>query len=464
MWVCKDCSLVWNYPVKYCTNCGKETSIKKSSKYRIIGFTKVNIPSSGNERTPYYVALMEGENGDKIVKKTFDEPEIGVEFENTIHASRSVVSVWKVKYDVFDSVARVLDLIGGVEASSKSKILIKPNLSFPANACGGVVTNPLVVEGVIRYLLRKGVKNKNLLIGDSCAIGFDMKSAFEKSGIREVCERNDVEFLDLETSGTVTREIEVAKETFSIDFAEEVFKRDLIVNVPVVKTHFQAGVSVALKNMKGCVKNKSKKYMHKFGLQKAVAYMNLLLPRYVTVADGTVGLEGFGPSLLGKPADLGLIFASKDPVALDFTVCKLTGLEPAQYMRLASQMGVGNGNLDEISVIGEEFQAVARQFERPAQEFSPNQRIRVVDGNGCSGCSNNLWLAISRLPKEVGRAEAEAIFGSHFCLSQLDEARSKLGVGNCAIEQMRATGLKGNEIPGCPPSIDTIFKELSETI
>lgn len=459
-WFCPNCGLEWSYPVEECANCGKETKNKKSSKYRVIGFTRVNIPSPGNEGVPYYVVLMEGEKGDKIIKKTFIEPNFGEEPECAVHAGRTIVSVSKVKYDIFGSVAKVLNLIGGLEINDRSKILLKPNLSFPANASSGVVTNPLVVEAVIEYLLDNGAKKENILIGESCAIGFDMKKAVEKSGMEEVCERCNVEFLDFETSNTVAKKIKVAGETFAIDFAEEVFKRDLIINIPVVKTHFQAGVSLALKNMKGCVKKESKKYMHQFGLQKAVAYMNLLLPRYITVADGTVGLEGVGPSVLGKPADLGLIFASKDPVALDFTICRLLGLEPTQYMKLAFQMGVGNGNLDDISIVGEESQVITRKFERPTQVLGPNQRIHIVDGRGCSGCSNNLLLALSRLIDGAYRSDMVAIFGNHFHLNQLDKAKVKLAIGNCAIDRMKELDLNACEIPGCPPSIRIILKEF----
>ncbi|MBS7622261.1 DUF362 domain-containing protein [Candidatus Bathyarchaeota archaeon] len=462
VWFCPNCSLEWSYPVKYCTNCRKETGKKDSSRYVVVGFTQISIPSPKNETVPYYVVLLEGDSGGRILKKTFKEPRLGDEFREVLSGGRTLVSVSRVKYDISGSVAKVLNLLGDVKINETQKVLIKPNLSFPANASSGVVTNPLVVEGVIEYLLSNGARREDILVGDSCAIGFDMNSILRKSGLGEVCERMGVEFIDLEECGTVLREIEISGEKFRIEFADEVFKRDLIVNLPVVKTHFQAGVSLALKNMKGCAKSQSKKYMHRFGLQKAIAYMNLLLPKYVTVADGTVGLEGFGPSVLGRPADLGLIFAGKDPVALDLTVCRLLGLESTEYMRLASRIGVGNGDLDSVSVVGEEYQAVTRRLERPAQEFSPTERIRVIDGNGCSGCSNNLWVALSRLPKDTGSLEAEVVFGSYFGPDRLDSLKLKFAVGDCAIVRMREIGLEGQGISGCPPETEAILRRLSE--
>jgi uncharacterized protein (DUF362 family) len=427
----------------------------------VVGFTQISVPSPRNERVPYYAVLLEGDSGDRILKKTFNEPRLGGEFKEVRDRRRTLVAVSRVKYDVSGSVAKVLDLLGGVKVQKGQKVLIKPNLSFPANASSGVVTNPLVVEGVIEYLVRNGARSENILVGDSCAIGFDIDSILRKSGIGEVCERNGVEFLDLEECGTVLREMEIFGEKFRVEFADEVFKRDLIVNVPVVKTHFQTGVSLALKNMKGCVKSHSKRFMHKFGLQKAIAYMNLLLPKYLTVADGTVGLEGFGPSVLGRPADLGLIFASNDPVALDLTVCRLTGLEPTEYMRLASRIGVGNGDPDGVSVVGEEYQAIMRRLEQPTQEFSPTRRIRVIDGKGCSGCSNNLWVALSRLPKDTGSLEAEVVFGSIFDPDRLDSLKLKFAVGDCAIARMRKRGLEGRWISGCPPGTEMILRGLS---
>ena len=46
-------------------------------KYKIIGISKINIPSTNHKEVPYYVLLLEDENGKFNVKKSFKEYSIG---------------------------------------------------------------------------------------------------------------------------------------------------------------------------------------------------------------------------------------------------------------------------------------------------------------------------------------------------------------------------------------------------
>lgn len=75
------------YPVKKCIFCGSTISQKEETKYRVIGFTEVHVPSTGNERVPYYANILEDENGQKIIRKSYKKHEIGdfFSFENEVH-------------------------------------------------------------------------------------------------------------------------------------------------------------------------------------------------------------------------------------------------------------------------------------------------------------------------------------------------------------------------------------------
>ena len=59
-----------------------------------------------------------------------------------------------------------------------------------------------------------------------------------------------------------------------------------------------------------------------------IAKLHKLLPKYITIGDGTIGMEGNGP-LNGNPAFLNYILASKDPVAIDQVSVDLVNQEPA---------------------------------------------------------------------------------------------------------------------------------------
>ncbi|MBN1195545.1 MAG: 3-hydroxyacyl-CoA dehydrogenase family protein [Methanomicrobiaceae archaeon] len=64
----------------------------KSSEYRVVGSTTVYIPSKSNEKVPYFVYLLEDENGEKIIRKSHKDYKLGtkVDFKSENKTLRSV--------------------------------------------------------------------------------------------------------------------------------------------------------------------------------------------------------------------------------------------------------------------------------------------------------------------------------------------------------------------------------------
>ena len=80
-WVCKKCSKEWIYPVERCIYCKDNIEKKISRKLKVVGFTKVNIPSVMHPIIPYNILILEDENGNRIPKKTIKDYEIGDFYE-----------------------------------------------------------------------------------------------------------------------------------------------------------------------------------------------------------------------------------------------------------------------------------------------------------------------------------------------------------------------------------------------
>ncbi|CEG13860.1 3-hydroxyacyl-CoA dehydrogenase [groundwater metagenome] len=74
---CEKCNLVWYYPIKKCIYCKGEVKELKEEKYTIKGITEVFVPSKDNSQLPYYDILLEDENGNLHIKKSFKKYEIG---------------------------------------------------------------------------------------------------------------------------------------------------------------------------------------------------------------------------------------------------------------------------------------------------------------------------------------------------------------------------------------------------
>lgn len=77
IWKCERCSKYWRYKIERCVFCGGKIQAVQMGELTIRGMTKVFVPSEEHERVPYYNLLMEDEQGNKYIKKTFEKYELG---------------------------------------------------------------------------------------------------------------------------------------------------------------------------------------------------------------------------------------------------------------------------------------------------------------------------------------------------------------------------------------------------
>jgi Domain of unknown function (DUF362) len=79
--------------------------------------------------------------------------------------------------------------------------------------------------------------------------------------------------------------------------------------------------------------------------------------------DGIICMEGRGPTN-GKPRRLGVLLASRDPVALDATAMRLVGLDPqrARHLVIAAERKLGAYEPGDIEVDGD-WEKHRTQFE-----------------------------------------------------------------------------------------------------
>ena len=107
---CENCDKYWNYPIKKCIFCRNNVCEVIETKYRVIGFTEVYIPSVGNEKVPYYIYLLEDEKGNKIIQKSFDNYEIGEVIDSKERKNRNfiigIVGTGQLGSDITDYLLR----------------------------------------------------------------------------------------------------------------------------------------------------------------------------------------------------------------------------------------------------------------------------------------------------------------------------------------------------------------------
>jgi uncharacterized protein (DUF362 family) len=262
-----------------------------------------------------------------------------------------------------EPVYRALDLIDYKSAlADASRVLIKVNFITDKTWDTGATTDPLVVEAVIDKLKALPV---TVNIVESDATMTDASKAYEATGMKDMCLRNGVEFINLRYEKEKV-ELKVPNgEALGSITVPKIVAESAVISAAKLKTHSSTTVTLGMKNMFGLLPDKFKAKYHARGISKVVVDINSVLKPALTVIDGFVGMEGKGP-VDGTPVKMDVIIASKDVVAADATGTRVMGIDPhnVSHIRRANQKGIGN--IDNIEIVGEKLEAVARSF-KPAK-------------------------------------------------------------------------------------------------
>ena len=260
-----------------------------------------------------------------------------------------------------EPVFKALDLVDYKTAlSGWDTVLIKVNFITVKTWDTGATTDPIVVEAIIERLKNLHVK---IYVVESDATMTSADKAFEATGMREMCERNGVECLNLRhVKDRVKIDIPNAETLKSIT-VPRIVTESATVSAAKLKTHMSTGVTLGMKNMFGLLPDKFKGKYHLKGISKVLVDINTVLKPALTVIDGFVGMEGNGPSD-GTPVQMDLIIAGPDPVATDATACRVMGFDPHEISHIRKAYEKGLGNIDDVQVLGEKLEDVARTFLR----------------------------------------------------------------------------------------------------
>ncbi len=284
------------------------------------------------------------------------------------------ISIVKIKDENIEkAVCKALDLINARRLMSKEgmKILLKPNILMGKDPERAVTTHPEIVRAMIKWL--KQFNPAKITVGESSGTSNPgaTTQAFDKSGIKAVCEQESVDWTPFE--GTERKKYQVPnplvlEEFYSSPLLEDA---DLIINLPKIKTHWQCLLTCCIKNMFGTMilGNKAKthaKFPNHNAFSSALADIYSVSAPQLTVIDGFLCQEGKGPSQ-GEIVRMDLIMAGFDPVALDATVSKIIGFDPEEvhHIAKAEEKGLGTSNLKDIEFLGESISEVHREFKRP---------------------------------------------------------------------------------------------------
>lgn len=351
-------------------------------------------------------------------------------------------------------------------------VLIKPNLVMGANKKMippfGKVTTARAVEQLIQVLFEHNCKK--ITIGEGAALmpelGSDTAAAMKFSGVEKIGLKYGVKLEDFESSAF--KKIQINGHTFKI--ASSALDTDFLINVPVLKTHGQAIVSLGMKNLKGCLKFSSKKRFHKRGhLLELIAQLNTHIRSDLVIIDGTYAMEK-GPTM-GTARPMNLIIAGTDILETEMVGAAVLGKDPKEipHIQAYSKLTGRQIDLESIEIIGESIERVAMDLPWEGDlngSFTSFglSGIQVASQSGdtsiCSGCLGNLVFANFMFSKDNPGIDVDKL---EICIGKdskaTTEANNTILFGDCAIKNNQ-DDIRGIQVPGCPPDIGKYYPLL----
>ncbi len=246
------------------------------------------------------------------------------------------------------AIRRSIELCGfDLAAAHGARVLLKPNMlgAYPPEM--GVTTHPAFVAAVGRIFKQAGA---SVSAGDSPNGVYPLERTWEATGMRAACMEAGLAEERFEAGGSVTNG--------GLFIARAVLDADIVVNLPKFKTHGLTILTLAAKNLYGCINGMQKTRLHRecktlAEFAEVVARTAGIVKPALTIIDGIVAMDGNGPSA-GDLVDLGVIAAGTDVQSLDAACCALIGLDPKELDTLAAAKRLGLWDDDErIEIAGD---------------------------------------------------------------------------------------------------------------
>ena len=246
--------------------------------------------------------------------------------------------------------------MGGIGKFVKNgqKVVVKPNIGWDKTPELAANTNPKLVGEIVSQCLTAGAKEV-IVFDNTCD---NWKKCYENSGIESAAKKAGAKILPANEESYYRKiSLSKGKKLKNMKVHEAILDCDVWINVPILKCHGGANMSIAMKNLMGIIWDR--KIFHISNLQQCIADMCTLSKKPVlNIVDAYRVLKTNGPR--GKSTeDVVLskaLFISQDMVAVDTAATKFFNqtrdmpLEHVGHLAIGQEMKLGTMNIDKLNV------------------------------------------------------------------------------------------------------------------
>lgn len=250
--------------------------------------------------------------------------------------------------DMFDKAIAALGGMGKYVKKGQT-VVVKPNIGWDTSPERGGNTNPQLIGRIVEHCMQAGAKDV-FVFDNTCD---EWTRCYKNSGIEDAVKNAGGKLVPGNTENYYKPiSIPKGKKLTEAKVHELILNSDVFINVPVLKHHSSAKVTIAMKNLMGIVWDR--RYWHRNDLHQCIADFATWRKPDLNIVDAYRVMTRNGPRGVSE-ADIVLkksLIISTDMVAADAAASKIFGSEPSdiQHIKIAHEMGVGNMNLDELNI------------------------------------------------------------------------------------------------------------------
>lgn len=246
---------------------------------------------------------------------------------------------------------RGIAALGGMEKFVRSgqTVVVKPNIGWDQPPEMAANTHPGLVAQIVRHCLQAGASRVSVF-DHTCD---EWRRAYSSSGIEDAARQagarvvpGNSERYYYDISVPRGKRLTQAKEH------ELLAESDVFINVPVLKHHGGASITVAMKNLMGNIWNR--RFYHSNDLHQCITdYTTWRVPD-LNVVDAYRVMMRNGPRgvSLEDVVEMQAQVISSDIVAADAASSLMFGLQPGEvgHIRMGQEMGVGTMDLESLNI------------------------------------------------------------------------------------------------------------------
>lgn len=246
---------------------------------------------------------------------------------------------------------RAIASLGGITRFVRKgqTVVVKPNIGWdvPPERAGN--TNPKLVRRIIEHCFNAGAKDV-YVFDHTCD---NWTRTYKTSGIEQAAKDAGAKVISAD-SESYYQEVAIpsGKSLKRAKVHELILSSNVLINVPILKVHDGARVTIAMKNFMGVVWDRS--FWHRNDLQQCIADFATYCKPSLNVVDAYAVMKSNGPrgTSIDDVVSMGSLILSPDIVAVDAASTKMLGFEPADipHIKLAHEMRVGTMDLTRLSI------------------------------------------------------------------------------------------------------------------